>query len=784
MPRRISHIAVGVIYHPPDAVSGVMTNHITGNIDSILQQHPYAGVVIMGDFNRLNDKPLCDFPLKQIVKRPTRGKVTLDKIYTNVADWFLQPTVIPNIASSDHCAVLLTPITRSTTDGGRVRVAVRSNSKNGKNLLAHALVNFDWQMLEDIDNIDMKVEYFSNCINTLIDMFLPVRMVARHVNDKPWVTDEFRRLIRCRQYAWTTGNYTKYNRLRNQVNRLSKQLRRQYYTKSIEGLKSTNPHTWWQEIKKLTGQITRPELQVLANSMAGGDVQLLADMINASLQQVSKDLTPLSPILSAEFDDSVQKYVIEPWTVFDKLSRINVHKSPGPDGIPNWFLRDFAFAVAEPVCHIFNCSVQRGEVPTLWKMANVVPIPKVRPPKSIDDDLRPISLTATLSKILESLVGQWMLPTIAEKFDARQFGALKRRSTTHALIDIIHMWQQALDDRRSIRTLFIDYRKAFDHVDHTTVLNKMSALNIHPFIRKWMHSFLSNRQQRVKIGSVVSEWISPNGGMPQGTWFGPYIFLILINDLETFLTLFKFVDDITMSEIIDHTDTTNGSRAQAAADQIAEWSHRNYMNVNVKKTKEMLLGPVKKDPPPLIEFGSITVERVCSFKLLGVNIMDNLSWDDHVSAICSKAGKRLHLLKLLRRSSVTASDQLQFYKSVIRPVIDYACPVWQSGLTADQRERLESVQRRALRIISGSTDYELQCAVLDVDPVIVRLDSLTRSFFERICRPNDCLYRLIPVPRPTEIIGRLRHTDVLPPPTCRTDRFKQSFLPHALAKYQ
>ena len=60
--------------------------------------------------------------------------------------------------------------------------------------------------------------------------------------------------------------------------------------------------------------------------------------------------------------------------------------------------------------------------------------------------------------------------------------------------------------------------------------------------------------------------------MPQGTWFGPYIFLILINDLETFLTLFKFVDDVTMSEIIDRIDPIICSHAQTAADQIAEWS--------------------------------------------------------------------------------------------------------------------------------------------------------------------------------------------------------------------
>jgi hypothetical protein len=64
---------------------------------------------------------------------------------------------------------------------------------------------------------------------------------------------------------------------------------------------------------------------------------------------------------------------------------------------------------------------------------------------------------------------------------------------------------------------------------------------------------------------------------------------------------------------------------------------------------------VKKNPPPLIELGSISVDRV-SFKLLGVNIMDNLSWDDHVSTVCLKADKRLHLLKLLLCSSLTANE--------------------------------------------------------------------------------------------------------------------------------
>jgi hypothetical protein len=94
------------------------------------------------------------------------------------------------------------------------------------------------------------------------------------------------------------------------------------------------------------------------------------------------------------------------------------------------------------------------------------------------------------------------------------------------------MWHQALDSHNSIRAVFIDYSKAFDHVDHSTVLRKMTALGIHPLLLKWMHSFLSYRQQRVKVGNI-SDWITLKGGMPQGTWLGPYVFLILIDDLNT-----------------------------------------------------------------------------------------------------------------------------------------------------------------------------------------------------------------------------------------------------------
>jgi hypothetical protein len=103
--------------------------------------------------------------------------------------------------------------------------------------------------------------------------------------------------------------------------------------------------------------------------------------------------------------------------VIGKLERITIRKAPGRDSSPNWFLRDFAFALCKPLCYMFNLSVAGRIVPSIWKLANIIAVLKIRPPKLIESDLRPISPTPTLSKVFESLVGRWVVNAITEKFD-------------------------------------------------------------------------------------------------------------------------------------------------------------------------------------------------------------------------------------------------------------------------------------------------------------------------------------------------------------------------------
>ena len=216
-----------------------------------------------------------------------------------------------------------------------------------------------------------------------------------------------------------------YSMYRNKVQRSARNLRYKYYRRHINELRNSNPKQWWQNIKKLTGQTVTNHVIGMANELCDKNVQQLTDNINVFLQSVSDELAPLSPELILSVSHCPDEFIIEPYTIERKLSKINRSKSCGPDNIPNWILRDSSVWIAEPVSAIFNASVRDGIVPIIWKKANVIPIPKINPPKKIESDLRPISLTSKLSKILESIVGAWILEIVSHLLDKQQFGAIK-----------------------------------------------------------------------------------------------------------------------------------------------------------------------------------------------------------------------------------------------------------------------------------------------------------------------------------------------------------------------
>ena len=137
---------------------------------------------------------------------------------------------------------------------------------------------------------------------------------------------------------------------------------------------------------------------------------------------------------------------------------------------------------AFPVKTILNASFSEQRLPSSWKYADVTPLPKKMPVQNFKKDLRPISLTPCLSKVAEDfVVTDHLKPAVMKVLDSNQYGAVPKSSTTIALLSMIHEWITETDGSGStVRAILFDYRKAFDLIDHTILIYKLSKLDLRP----------------------------------------------------------------------------------------------------------------------------------------------------------------------------------------------------------------------------------------------------------------------------------------------------------------
>ena len=122
-----------------------------------------------------------------------------------------------------------------------------------------------------------------------------------------------------------------------------------------------------------------------------------------------------------------------------------------------------------------------GFLPSNWKSANVIPSPKVIP-SCYKQGFETFFLTAVLSKLLKRIVEGWMVDLMFDKLDSSQYGGLKGLSTTHALVDMVHTWLLAAEERKVSHVVLLDYRKAFDHVEHSVLISKCKSFDLPIFI--------------------------------------------------------------------------------------------------------------------------------------------------------------------------------------------------------------------------------------------------------------------------------------------------------------
>ena len=189
----------------------------------------------------------------------------------------------------------------------------------------------------------------------------------------------------------------------------------------------------------------------------------------------------------------------------------------------------------------------------------------------------------------------------------------------------------------------------------------------------------------------------------------------------------------------------------------------------------MLIGPITKN------HSWTTVDWVDTFKLLGVHVSADRKSTQHVNAISAKAASRIYFLKQLKRTGAQMSDLMHFYYAIVRPVLEYASPVWHSSLTVAQTQTLESLQKRALRIISDEGDYELLLILAQIDSLETRRDHLTSRFFKRqVLDNNSVLHYLLLPKRNLDVIDKVNMLNLMNSPRCVLTDLRNRLFPIAL----
>ena len=367
------------------------------------------------------------------------------------------------------------------------------------------------------------------------------------------------------------------------------------------------------------------------------------------------------------------------------VGKLPSNKSSGHDNISNILLKDIVSSIAEVLYVIFNRSLEQGEFPSTMKLADVVPLFKGKE-HYLETNYRPILLLTTISKVLEKIVYQRIygfLQTTGQLYE-NQYGFREAHSCEHAIGKVINGIVKGLENKETSACVLLDLSKAFDMIEHTIMLEKLSLYGIRGNALAWFKSYLSNRTLRVKcrtVGSTAihtSDEYSVKYGTPQGSCLGPLIFLIFVNDLHLHLhdaECVQFADD-TMLLIKQKNIRYLQFYIESELKQIQDWFNANKLTLNVSKCSYLLFNANNKQGSTSnITLDDIDIPKVRFAKLLGTWIDDKLTWDTHVKKLMVKLRCGIGMLQRSQNLLSIKARKLLYYGQIYSNLC-YCLSIW------------------------------------------------------------------------------------------------------------
>ena len=583
----ISKIIMCCFYSPPRSrKKNVLIDHLTVTLQSLLKIHPCAGVVISGDRNDLEISAILsiDPSLRQTVRHSTRGEKVLDIIVTNLSRFYSEPVIVPPLhpdtpgqgAPSDHRGVVATPYNNTShIQSTKQRINIRPLPDSLLQVFERKLkmqeFNFD-----DCMSIDEMINRYENITNELLNQTLPEKQVIVNPEDRPWFTEQLRKLKRMRMREYNKhGRSTKYSELSSSFNEKFHTEYLKYLNRVKLEVTDGTRGSIYPVLKKLgrrPGDTTHATFQLPSHAEQNCSAAQSAELIAEHFSRISQQFLPLDTTKLPQHvqtflskDDSNETPILSVNEVYARIMKAKKPRGLVPGDLPRKVVQVCAPALSIPITAVFNKVTRFSQFPMNWKIEHQIAIPKVYPPEN-EDDLRNIAKTPFVSKVYESFIGGWLLPIVKPYLDPGQCG-IKGLSITHYLIKLLNFVHKTLDLRKphAVLAACVDMSKAFNRVDHTLVIQDLFDMHTPAWLLKILVSYLSNRSMHLTHNGEKSSLKMLPGGGPQGAYLGGIIFIIKYNGAflrppiprpvepisEAKATTVKFIDDGTVAVSVD-----------------------------------------------------------------------------------------------------------------------------------------------------------------------------------------------------------------------------------------
>ncbi|MFZ2539529.1 MAG: reverse transcriptase family protein, partial [Oscillospiraceae bacterium] len=735
-----------LLYWPPSSTLTVESKrfHMHYFIKVLSQLiKPNLTTIVAGDFNlplinwANNSYPtdgihdlfiesVTGFGLNQMVLSPTRytehgTDSTLDLIFCTDPCAVVVSDTLPPFSTSDHVMVKFStffPDTNSSqniqADDESIDLTIFDWSSGNYEAINAVLKDFDWHSLFGFYfDANSLWDQFKNMLWPVIYEFVPTKKVPHlkkyHLRNYPAT---IKKLLTRKAAIWRILKNNKTNHsLRLKYSDIAKQCKTAIFDYDLKKekkiIESNNIGSFYKYVNsKLSSRSGIPPLINSEGRIHIDDSEkasLLSDYF-ASVFTTDNGIAPEFPSRIPSYSIGVDDVIISPSIIFKIVNKLKTNSACGPDNLPPIFYHNTAKSIAFPLAIIYRSFIDLHAIPDEWKRSIIIPKLKKGSPSEVGN-YRPISLTCTACKVLESIISNDLLEYLNNHklISTSQHGFLKNHSTSTNILSSLNDWSLSLHNHRTTAVGYIDFQRAFDSISHPKLIQKLISYGVKGNLLYWIIAFLDHRTQCVKINSSVSNYIFSASGVPQGSVLGPLLFNLFINDitdsLDSSVTTKLFADDVKIySELTLPESSIN---FQKQFDNIHNWANTWQIGISYSKCNLIIIGHQSVNQN--FTLSNKVIQKSDHVKDLGVTVDCKLNFKEHISNQACNARQRS---ALLFRSFLSRNPHslIRAYKTYIRPILEYASITW-SPSYIHLIDIIENVQKSFTRRLSGLNNF-------------------------------------------------------------------------------